>query len=107
MILILYTMNTKDEKSEKEPYERLPEEMRAEMTKKQYENTSMRGGEEEGDSLLPVVIFSFSKKKCEEIADFLKSQDLLSAKEKGEVIFIIYIYIYIYLGLFMNKHVYE
>jgi hypothetical protein len=55
------------------------------MTKKQYENTSIRGGESEGDCLLPVVVFSFSKSKCEEIADFLMGQDLLTGKEKGEV----------------------
>jgi hypothetical protein len=55
------------------------------MTKKQYENTSIRGGETEGDCLLPVVVFSFSKAKCEEIADFLMGQDLLTGKEKGEV----------------------
>ena len=39
----------------------------------------------EGDCLLPVVVFTFSKKKCEEAADFLNSQDLLSEKEKREV----------------------
>jgi hypothetical protein len=63
------------------------------MTKKEYERTQVRGqdlegqqGEGEGSgSLLPVVVFCFSKKKCEEIADFLKGQDLLTAREKGEV----------------------
>ena len=30
-------------------------------------------------------MFSFSKAKCEEIADFLMGQDLLTGKEKGEV----------------------
>ena len=59
--------------------------MLSQMTKKEYERTHVRAQEEEGDSLLPAVIFSFSKKKCEEIADFLKGQDLLNAKEKGEV----------------------
>jgi hypothetical protein len=39
----------------------------------------------DGDSLLPVVIFCFSKKKCEEIADLWSGQDLLTAREKGEV----------------------
>lgn len=31
------------------------------------------------------MVFSFSKKKCEECADFLKSEDLNSAKEKSQV----------------------
>lgn len=37
------------------------------------------------DSLLPGVVFSFSKKKCEECADFLRGEDLNSAKEKSQV----------------------
>lgn len=36
-------------------------------------------------SLLPVVVFVFSKKKCEEYADSLSSTDLCTAKEKSEV----------------------
>ena len=56
------------------------------MTKKQYENTSIRGSDVEGDCLLPVVIFNFSKAYCDEAAEFLKGQDLLTGKEKGEVI---------------------
>jgi hypothetical protein len=62
------------------------------MTKKQYENTSIRGGESDGDCLLPVVVFSFSKSKCEEIADFLMGQDLLTGKEKGEVRYLCGVY---------------
>ena len=55
------------------------------MTKKQYENTSVKGSEIEGDCLLPVVVFTFSKKKCEEAAMFFNGQDLLTGKEKREV----------------------
>lgn len=36
-------------------------------------------------SLLPAVIFVFSKKRCEEYADSLKSTDLCTAKEKSEI----------------------
>ncbi|KAJ3353531.1 hypothetical protein GGF32_002946, partial [Allomyces javanicus] len=35
--------------------------------------------------LLPVVVFTFSKKKCEEYADCMSSVDLLSAAEKSDV----------------------
>jgi antiviral helicase SKI2 len=35
--------------------------------------------------LLPVVMFTFSKKKCEEYADCLEPLDLLNASEKSEV----------------------
>jgi len=70
-------------------YERLPEEMRRQMTKREYERTHIRGSENEEEGaesgLLPVVVFSFSKKKCEEIAEFLMGQDLLTATEKAEV----------------------
>ena len=72
------------------PYERLPQSMRNEMTKKEYEKIEFNSGD--GDStgsvstgpgcLLPVVVFCFSKKKCEEIVDFFKGQDLLTAHEK-------------------------
>lgn len=37
------------------------------------------------DGLLPCVVFNFSKKKCEECADFLASEDLNSAKERSAV----------------------
>ena len=60
------------------------------MTKKEYEKIEFNSGD--GDStgsvstgpgcLLPVVVFCFSKKKCEEIVDFFKGQDLLTAHEK-------------------------
>ena len=88
-------------------YDRLPEEMRRAMTKKEYElsvvthrtdsatadhdddDDHAHGGKgdagDKGDSLLPVVVFSFSKKKCEEIADMWSGQDLLCAREKNEV----------------------
>ena len=36
-------------------------------------------------SLLPVVVFVFSKRKCEEYADTLSGTDLSTAKEKSEV----------------------
>lgn len=35
--------------------------------------------------LLPVVVFSFSKKKCEEYADNLPNTDLCTASEKSEI----------------------
>ena len=52
--------------------------MKAAMTKREYEQTHIRGSEEEEENaevgLLPVVVFSFSKKKCDEIADYLGGQ---------------------------------
>lgn len=59
-----------------EPYEKLPAELRANLTKREYEQTYIRGDDDEEEAideggLLPVVVFSFSKKKCEEIANFL------------------------------------
>ena len=59
------------------------------VTKREYENTSIKGGGVTGDSLLPVVVFNFSKKKCDEAADFLSSQDFITGAEKAEVINII------------------
>jgi superfamily II RNA helicase len=74
------------------------------MTKREYELSAgdYRGSEGELEAsldhsarasldfgLLPAVIFCFSKKKCEEIADHLKGQDLLTAKEKATVRFMI------------------
>lgn len=35
--------------------------------------------------LLPVVVFSFSKKKCEEHADSMPNTDLCTASEKSEI----------------------
>lgn len=72
------------------PYERLPQAMRDEMTKREYERIEYNAAEGEGSAsltagagcLLPVVVFCFSKKKCEEIVDFFKGQDLLTAHEK-------------------------
>lgn len=37
------------------------------------------------EALLPSVVFNFSKKKCEECADYLGSEDLNAAKEKSQV----------------------
>jgi len=37
------------------------------------------------ESLTPTVVFSFSKKKCEEIANMLRSLDLNTAKERSAV----------------------
>ena len=71
-----------------EPWERLPAEMRAAITKKEYERMHVRESEddeEEDLGLLPAVVFSFSKRKCEEIADHCRGLDLLTAREKGEV----------------------
>ena len=73
-----------------EKYERMPEEFRAVVSKKEYERLHVRAEEEEDlepdeGALLPVVVFCFSKKKCEEIADHLGAQDLLVAKEKNHV----------------------
>ena len=61
------------------------------MTKRQYENSSIKGGGVEGDSLLPVVVFNFSKKKCDEAADFLSSQDFITGAEKAEVILLFFL----------------
>ena len=81
------------QKSEQQvKYESLPADLRAKMTKKEYEATEFRAAEDEADGaegcevgLLPVVVFSFSKKRCEELADFFKGQDFLSQKEKAAV----------------------
>lgn len=64
------------------------------MTKREYENSSIKGGGVTGDSLLPVVVFNFSKKKCDEAADFLSSQDFITGAEKAEVINIMFINLY-------------
>ena len=81
----------KQEKKEQViPYERLPWSLRNAMTKKEYERTEYLAEENHRASsvtmgagcLLPVVVFCFSKKKCEEIADYFKGQDLLTANEK-------------------------
>lgn len=71
------------------PWEKLPSDMRAAISKKEYERMHVREteDEEEGDDLglLPAVVFSFSKRRCEEIADHCRGLDLLTAREKGEV----------------------
>ena len=70
-------------------YEKLPAYIREGVTKNEYEKMHVRANEDEEEGnesgLLPVVVFSFSKKKCEEIADYLNSQDLLNATEKSDV----------------------
>ena len=38
-----------------------------------------------GNNLLPVVVFVFSKKKCEEFADTLNNIDFCNAREKSEI----------------------
>ena len=48
--------------------------MRDAMSKKEYERTTTRADAADGEALLPVVVFSFSKTKCEEIADFFGGQ---------------------------------
>lgn len=86
----------KDKQDKHVPYEKLPASIKEKLTKKEYEKEEFRGREDEPEhasdvrrsdiGLLPVVIFSFSKKKCEEIADFLQSVDLIVGKEeKGRV----------------------
>jgi superfamily II RNA helicase/uncharacterized membrane protein YgcG len=84
-------------------YEKLPKELRAILSKKEYESIEYRddsssnktvegaGGsgadavEDEDTGLLPVVVFSFSKKRCEELAEFFKGQDYLNAISKSYV----------------------
>ena len=80
------TQKARAEKNLMEPYESLPAELRANMTRKEYEDQEIRDSDEEREDaesgsssssssgkkgsvddggLLPVVVFSFSKKKCE------------------------------------------
>lgn len=70
-------------------YQNLPKHIRDKMSQKEYEAQEFRAEDDEAESgesgLLPVVVFSFSKKKCEEISGFLNGQDLLTKKEKGRV----------------------
>tara|TARA_A100001015_G_C14992550_1_gene714679 strand:- start:38 stop:2053 length:2016 start_codon:yes stop_codon:yes gene_type:complete len=77
-------------KAQLEKYERLPAEFRAQVSKREYERGEIRVHDDQAEDLdelclLPVVIFCFSKRKCEEIADHFATQDLLSAKGKGAV----------------------
>lgn len=82
------TKKARQEKNLMDPYEKLPQEMRQKITRQQWESQQIRGSdeEEEGEDggLLPVVVFSFSKKKCEEIADHFKGVDLLTSLEKAQ-----------------------
>ena len=79
----------RQEKKHMKKWESLPADLRQTMSKAEYEGAHTRADEDEieigSDGLLPVVIFSFSKKKCEEVADYFRGQDLLSAREKGDV----------------------
>lgn len=73
------------------PYERLPADMRKCMSKQEYDSMQVRGSEDEAEQasadggLLPAIIFCFSKKKCEDIADNLKGMNLITHREKAEV----------------------
>lgn len=88
---ILSDAARKQKNQEWEPYAKLPADFRAVVSKKEYEATHYRGDDDELENkstetgLFPVIVFSFSKKKCEEISDFLSGQDLLTATEKGKV----------------------
>lgn len=73
-------------------YEKLPKELQAKISKKEYESQQQFLDEDDAEEgvnrevgLLPVVVFSFSKNKCEIIADFLKGMNLLTSREKGKV----------------------
>lgn len=70
-------------------YDLLPDSIKAQMSRREYEQLEVRSNDDDDDDceggLLPVVVFCFSKKKCEEIVDFFKGQDLISAREKSEV----------------------
>lgn len=86
------TAKARIEKEERQvKYEDLPADLRAKISKRDYDAQAkdVRGSEDEPEKsltgLLPVVVFSFSKKKCEEIADYLKGQDFLSSTEKSVV----------------------
>jgi superfamily II RNA helicase len=72
-----------------EKYDKLSAEVKAMISRKEYENMHFRSSEDDEDDddggLLPVVVFSFSKKKVEEIADHCRGLDLLTQTEKGEV----------------------
>ena len=79
----------REQKLQKTPYDKLPADLRKGMTKKEYESIEFRDDDEEGDEkdggLLPVVVFSFSKKQCEANAEFFGGKDLLTKREKGKV----------------------
>ena len=82
------------EQEEVVKYEKLPQAMRDKITKKDYEQQckDIRGDEDDPEGeigLLPVVVFSFSKRKCEELSDFLKGKNFLGNREKGKVAMIL------------------
>lgn len=81
------TAAVRKEKSEMPKYERLPEHLKLTMSKEEYYGAEVRdeASEGSGGGLLPVVMFCFSKKKCEEIVDYYSGQDLTTAREKAEV----------------------
>jgi superfamily II DNA/RNA helicase len=90
-------------KQQQEKYDRLPDYIKEQVSRKEYAQMDIRmdtaipsssadfddekeSPDDDGEvGLLPVVVFCFSKKKCDEIIDFLKSMDFLTAKEKAEV----------------------
>jgi antiviral helicase SKI2 len=85
----LLSTKAREEKSHFDGYDSLPAFFREKVTRKEYYSTDVRGSDDENENtfggLLPVVIFSFSKRKCEEVADFFSAQDLLIEREKWEV----------------------
>lgn len=77
----------KMELAKMDPYESLSAEFKSMVTRKEYEE-DIRLDENEDRAtigLLPAVVFSFSKSKCEEIAEYLSGIDLLTANEKKKV----------------------
>ena len=82
--------SARKEKDTFTPYDKLPPEMKNQISKREYDALQVRGSEDETEgaadgALLPAIVFSFSKKKCEEIADNLRVMNLTSTKEKSEV----------------------
>ena len=56
------------------------------LLKKPFQHTTTSGATQTSSSLLPAVIFTFSKKRCEENAVSLSNVDLSTgAKEKSEI----------------------
>eukprot|EP01039_Chlorochromonas_danica_P001444 gene1444-1569_t len=98
---VLLDKIARQEKEDMVPYDRLPSYLRAMCSRKEYEQIEIRASESTPEAssttvtgspvggeigLLPVVVFSFSKKKCEELADYLKGQDLITNRERGRVL---------------------
>jgi superfamily II RNA helicase len=90
------TKRRKKAKKEMVPYDRLPLSLQQNMSKREYETAELRDEENDSDndnngistdngSLLPAVVFCFSKKGCEDICDHFNGQDTLTASEKSRV----------------------